>query len=187
MELEKDEVIDFSGENFNKYSISCSVGLLIILSIALVNFILIFLFPGTYISTYISLGLIFIFVLYYSYMLMRNPGKLRKFSISNEEIEFLLPNIPLFRIFWSEFEEIEIRMRKFNYKPYCRYEFHFIYRDSDNIINLSLFDFHKEKIDEILVLIKDYAKKMKKKFKAIKETNISGIILQENFKIKVKK
>ena len=186
MELEKDEVIDFSGENFNKYSIPCSVGLLIILSIALVNLFMLFLFPGTYISIYISLGLIFIFVLYYSYILIRNPGKLRKFSISNEQIEILLPNIPYFRIGWSEFEELEIRMRKFSYKPYCRYEFHFINRDSDNTIDLSLFDFNKEKIGEILVLLKKYATKMKKNFKAIKETNISGVILQENFKIQVK-
>jgi hypothetical protein len=186
MELEKDEIIDFTGENFNKYSMSCSAGLLMILLIAVVNICLMFLFPGTDISTYISIGIIVIFVLYYSFTITKNPGKIRKFSISTEEIEILLPNTPYFRISWSEFEELEITMRKFSYKPYCRYEFHFINQDTEKNIDVSLFDFHKEKIDEILVLLKNYSIKMKKKFKAIKETNVSGIILQENFKIQPK-
>ena len=53
MELEKDEVIDFSGESFNKKSIPCSVGLITMLLVALINMFLMFLFPGTFISTFV--------------------------------------------------------------------------------------------------------------------------------------
>jgi hypothetical protein len=183
MELEKDEVIDFSGETFNKKSIPCSIGLIMILLVALTNLCLMYIFPGTYISTYISLAIIIVFVLYYYYILTQNPGKIRKFTVSVEEIEILLPTTPYFNICWTEFENIEIRMRKFSYKPYCRYGLHFINQNSERSISLSLSDFHKEKIDQILILLKDYAGRMKKKFTAVKETNISGIIQVENFKI----
>jgi hypothetical protein len=183
MNLEKDEVIDFSGENFNRKSIPCSVSLIILLVIALINIFLMFSFPGTYFSTYISIAILVVFVLYYSYVLTKNPGKIRKFSISHQEIVVFLPNTLTFMISWSEFEKIEIRKIEFNYKPYCRYEFHFLNQESDKSFELSLFDFHKEKIDEILVLIKVHAKKMDKEFKSVKETNVSGIILQEDFKI----
>lgn len=183
MNLEKDEVIDFSGENFNRKSIPCSVSLIILLVIALINIFLMFSFPGTYLSTYISIAILVVFVLYYSYVLTKNPGKIRKFSISHEEIAVFLPNTLTFIISWSEFEKIEIRKIEFNYKPYCRYEFHFLNQESDKSFELSLFDFHKNKIDEILILIKVHAKKMNKEFKSVKETNVSGIILQEDFKI----
>ena len=74
-------------------------------------------------------------------------------------------------------------MSKFSYKPYLRYEFHFINKDYDRSFNLSLFDFHKQKLKEILVLTKVYAKKMNKDFRSVIETNVSGVILLEDFKI----
>ena len=49
------EVVDFSGEEFNKRSVPCSVGLLIMLTVALINIFLMVFFPGTYISLYVSL------------------------------------------------------------------------------------------------------------------------------------
>lgn len=185
MEKEPDrvEVIDFIGEEFNKRSVPCSVGLLIMLTVALVNLFLMVFFPGTYISLYVSLIIIGGFVLYYSFILTQNPGKIRKFSISVENIEIILPNISFFRIKWSEFEKLEIRMRKFNYKPYYQYELHFMNRDFDKVVKLSLLDFHKVKVDQILVLLKNFSKIMKKEFAAVKVTNISGIIQVENFKI----
>jgi len=70
-----------------------------------------------------------------------------------------------------------------NYKPFCVYEIHFINQDSDKSLYLSVFDFHKEKIDQILLLLKNYATRMNKKFNTFKETNISGVILREDFKI----
>ncbi len=182
-EPDKVEVIDFFGEQFNKRSVPCSLGLLIMLIVALANMFIMISFPGTYISVYISLVIIAGFVLYYSYILTKNPGKLRKFSISNKEIEITVPETSFFRIYWHEFEKLEIRKWEFNYKPFCRFELHFLNLDSDKVVNLSLLDFHKENINKILVLLKNYAKMMKKEFAALKETNIAGVILVENFKI----
>ncbi|MFX1298433.1 MAG: hypothetical protein ACFFD2_26705 [Promethearchaeota archaeon] len=185
MEQEPDEVevIDFFGQKFNKRSVPCSVLFLIMLITAIVNIFIMVLYPETYFSVYISLIVFAGFVLYYSYVVKKNPGKIRKFSISKEDIEFIIPNSVPFRINWSEFEKLEIRKKEFNYRPYYRYEFHFIYNDSDKVVNVSLLDFQKKNLDKILALIKNSAKIMKKDFAAVKETNISGIVLLENFKI----
>lgn len=183
MAQEKEEIIDFFGKGFNKYSILCSVGLLIILIMTLVNVISLILFPRSFISTYISLAIIGAFFVYYSYLLTKNPGKIRKFSISYQEIEMILPNKPYFRINWNEFSELEVIIKEFNYKPFRMYEFHFINQNSYKSFYLTASDFHKEKIIQILSLLKEYAKRMKKKYKSFKETNISGVFLRENFKI----
>jgi len=183
MELEKDEVIDFSGEKFSSFSIPCPVGLFIMFFVAIVNMIIMVTFPGTFFSIYISLGIIVVFVLYYSYVLTQNPGKIRKFSISVVEIEITLPNIPIFTIKWTEFEKIEIRMKKLEFKPFCRYEFHFINQEADKMLDVNLFHFQKEKIDQILQLLKDYSNRMNKEFKAVQETIVSGIIEVEDLKI----
>ena len=183
MELEKDEIIDFSGEKFSRFSIPCSLGLFIMLFVAIVNLIIMVTFPGSFYSIYISLGIIVVFVLYYSYILTQNPGKIRKFSISEEEIEIILPNIPIFVIKWTDFEQVEIRMKKLEFKPFYRYEFHFKNNDSDELIDLNLFHFHKEKIDQMLQLLKDYSKRMNKEFSAVQETIISGIIEVKDLKI----
>lgn len=180
---DKVEVIDFFGEKFSKRSVPCSVILLIMLIAAIANVFIMILYPGTYISLYISLMMVTGFVLYYSYVAKKNPGKIRKFSISSEDIEIILPNSAPVRIFWSEFDKLEIRKKEFNYRPYCRYELHFIYNDSDKVVNVSLLDFQKKNLEKILVLLKSFAKIMKKEFAAVKETNISGVILLENFKI----
>ncbi len=177
------EIIDFCGEEFNKRSLPCSVGLLIMLLIAIINMIIMVIYPGTYTSLYISLAIIAGFVLYYSYIIAQNPGKIRKFTICTEDIELVLPNISCFKIKWTEFKKLEIRMRKFNYKPYCIYELHFINLDTDKVVKLSLSDFHKVKIEEIMVLLKNFSKIMKKEFLAVRETNISGIIQVEQLKI----
>lgn len=180
---EKVEIIDFFGEEFNKRSLPCSVGLLIILIVALANLYVMILYPGTYVSIFISLIVIVGFVLYYSYILAKNPGKIRKFSISTEYIEIILPDDSLFRINWPEFEKLEIRKKEFNYKPYCRYELHFMDGDMDKSVSICLLDFQKNNLDKILVSLKNFAQIMKKEFTAVKETNISGVILLENFKI----
>ncbi len=180
---EKIEIIDFSGEKFDRISIPCSVGLAIMILIVSINFLVMFLFPGSYVSIYVSLVIIISLVLYYSYVLTQNSGTIRKFSISTENIELILPNIPIFTITWSKLEKIEIRLRKLDFKPYYRYELHFINQKSEKTCNISMLDFHKEKIDQILLLLKHYAQRMKKNFTAVKETNISGVTLVENLKI----
>ncbi|MFX1328893.1 MAG: hypothetical protein ACFE91_12265 [Promethearchaeota archaeon] len=183
MESDKVEILDFSGENFNKIAIPCSVCVIIIFLISILNIYLMIAFPGTFISVFVSLILVFIFILYYSYIIKKDPGKLRRFSISSEKIEIELPHIPIFTIFWNEFKKVEIRLREFTCQPYKGYEFHFSNQESDKVCSVSLMDFHKEKIKQILTLLKDFSRCMKKEFVAVKETNVSGIYLLENFKI----
>ncbi len=153
---DKVEVIDFFGEKFNKRSVPCSVVLLIMLMATLANIFAMILYPGTYFSLYISLLIITGFVLYYSYVAKKNPGKIRKFSISTEDIEITLPNSAPVRIYWSEFEKLEIRKKEFNYRPYCRYELHFMYGDSDKVVNVSLLDFQKKKFRENFSITEEF-------------------------------
>jgi len=180
---DKVEIIDYFGEKFNKRSVPCSLVLILLLILALINIFIMVIYPDTYFSLYITLIIVVASLMYYSYIASKNPGKIRKFSISSENIEIILPRTPLFLIFWSEFEKLEITKREFNYKPFYRYEFHFIHDDSERVVNISLLDFQKINLEKILVLLKNFANIMKKNFVAIKETNISGVILQENFKI----
>ena len=182
-EPDKVEIIDLSGEDFKTYSIPCSISVLIVIIIGSINILMIFLFPGSYTSIFISIAVITGFIVYYCYFYSHNTGKIRKFTISNESIEIILPNISPFKINWSRFDKIEVRVRKLDFKPFYRYEFHFIYKESDINCNISLLDFHKEKLDQILLLLKEYAIRMKKEFNAFKETNVSGVILVENLNL----
>ena len=178
------EVIDFSGEKFSKYSIPCSVLLLLIFLLAVINVTLMFLFPRSLISTLMSLGIIAIFVLYYYYVATKNPGKIRKFSISSEEIELSVPDSPLFLIQCKEFDKIEVKLKSFNFKPYLKCGFHFINEQSEKkTFNFTLYDFPKKKVDHILILTKNYAEKLGKVFTAVKEKEISGIYQVENLNI----
>jgi len=180
MESDKVDIIDFSGEKFNKISIPCPVSLALIVLLVLINSFL--LIPGTFISVFVSLIIFFICGLFYYYIVVKNPG-IRKFSISTEEIEIFIPNIPIFLIHWSEFKKIEIKLEQLNSKPFSIYELHFVNQDSERAFNLSLSDFHKEKLDQILLLLKEYARRMRKEFTAVKETIISGVYLVEKLDI----
>ncbi|MFX0136303.1 MAG: hypothetical protein ACFFDN_21865 [Candidatus Hodarchaeota archaeon] len=182
MESDNIDIIDFSGEKFNKISIPCSVSLFLILLLVLLNLFLSILFPWTFISIFTSLIIILIFGLYYYYVMSKNPG-IRKFSISTEKIEIIIPKLHPFLIFWSDFNKIEIKLKKFNYEPFYIYELHFIHQNSDKSFNLSLSEFPKEKINQILLLLKNYAKRIGKQFTATQETWISGVYLVENLKI----
>jgi len=180
MESDKEEIIDFSGENFKKISMPCSVSLSAIVFLVLLNIFLMFSYP--YISVFVSLVIISIFFVYYYYVVTKNPG-IRTFSINDEYIKIVIPSIPIFQISWPEFEKLEVKLKKFDLEPFHVYELHFIHQDSERTFNLSLSDFHKEKIDQILRLLKNYAIKMGKQFTAKKETRISGVVLIENLKI----
>ncbi|MFX1502218.1 MAG: hypothetical protein ACFFDH_14745 [Promethearchaeota archaeon] len=182
MESKKVEIIDFSGEKFTKISIPCSVSLVLILILIILNLFLTFLFPRSSISIFVSLIIIFVYCMYYSSILNKNPG-IRKFSISLEEIEIIVPKMPEFLISSLDFEKLEIRLKKLKYKPFLIYELHFIQKNSERVVNLSLFEFSKEKLDQILRLLKDYIIRMGKQFTAVKETWVSGVVLVENLKI----
>ncbi|UCD01679.1 MAG: hypothetical protein JSV23_01245 [Promethearchaeota archaeon] len=182
MESDKVEIIDFSGEKFNNISIPWPVSLVLIILLVILNIFLMVSFPGTFISIFVSLIILCAFGLYYSYSITKNPG-FRKFSISSKEIEIIVPKKPNFLIYWSEFKKVEIRLKRFNTEPFYIYELHFINQESDRTFNLSLSEFPKKKIDQILLLIKDYTKKIGKQFTAVKEKWISGVVLVENLKI----
>ncbi|MFX0105481.1 MAG: hypothetical protein ACFE75_08320 [Candidatus Hodarchaeota archaeon] len=177
MESDKVNIIDYSGEQFNKISIPYPFFLVLIVTLVLINIFL--LIPGSFISVFVSLIILFLCGIFYYYNVIKNPG-IRKFSISMEEIEINIPNMPFFIIYWSEFKKIEIKLIELNSKPFTLYEVHFINHNSERVFKLSLSEFHKEKLDQILLLLKEYAKKMKKEFSAVKETMISGVYLVEN-------
>ncbi|MFX0081027.1 MAG: hypothetical protein ACFE94_04665 [Candidatus Hodarchaeota archaeon] len=183
MEIEKKDIFDFSGENFSKLTISCKIIFVIILSIASLNIVLMVAFPESQITTYVSIGLIVIFILYYYYVATKSPGKLRKFSISSECIEILIPYRTNFLIYWGEFEKIEVRLKIVEFKPFMVYNFHFFNHKSEKKVSVSLYDFHKDKIIEFLKILREYAYNMEKEFIAVKETKISGVYLVEDLEI----
>ena len=188
VESDRVEIIEFSGEQFSKHSFPCSVLLILSFFLVVINFTLMFLFPRTLISTFLSLGIIAIFLFYYYCGAAKNQGKIRKCIISSEDIEISIPEKPSFLITWAEFEEIEVRLKSFNFEPYFKYEFHFIKRksektESEKTFSFSLWDFSKKRADQILVLTKNYARKLGKSFTAVKEIMISGIYQVENLKI----
>jgi hypothetical protein len=183
MESEKKEIYDFSGEEFKKLTIPCWFIFVMVLLIAFLNIFSMVLFPASQIVTYISLGLIVIFIMYYFYIVTKSPGKLRKFSISRKSIEILIPYKHKFLIYWVDFEKIEIRLKILKFKPFLVYNLHFISHNSEKKVSISLNDFHKGKIIEFLRILREYAYFMEKEFKAVKENNVSGIYLVENLEI----
>ena len=105
------------------------------------------------------------------------------FSISDKEIEFFFPKISYFRISWPEFKKIEIILKKFDIKPFHIYEINFIGKDSQKNFSFSLSDFQREKIEKILFYLKEYARKMRKNFRAVKEIEVSGVIIVEDLEV----
>ncbi|KKK44326.1 hypothetical protein LCGC14_0960490 [marine sediment metagenome] len=180
MESGTTEIIDFSGEKFSNFAIPCWVPLLLIFLIAIFDFYFMMAFSGSTIAILLSIVLIIIFFLYYSYVAAKSPGKLRKFSISNDDIRILLPQKPLFSIKWSEFEKIEIRLKKLQLKPFNIYQFYFFDNLKEQKITISLNDFHIDKITEILNVMKEYAMFMKKEFSSVKETVVFGVYFIED-------
>lgn len=182
MVSDKIEIIDFSGEDFSLISIPCSVSLPITCFLVILNTIFMVSFPGSPITIILSLFLIMIMVFYFVSW-VNNPAKLRKFSISEVSIEITLPHVSRFHKFWSEFDKIEVRLKYLDIKPYRAYELYFIRDNSEDCFIISLLDFHKEKIKEILLLLKDYSQRMNKTFSAVKERMISGIVEVEDLNI----
>ncbi len=182
MVSDKIEIIDFSGENFSLFSVPCSISLSITCFLIILNFVFMVAFPGSSITIILSLVLILILVLYFISW-VNNPAKLRKFSISEDIIEIVLPNVSRFHKYWSEFDKIEVRLRFLDIKPYRAYVLYFIRDNSEDCFIISLLDFHKEKINEILALLKKFSRRKNKTFSAVKERMISGIVEVEDLNI----
>ncbi|MHA2006360.1 MAG: hypothetical protein ACXABO_09065 [Promethearchaeota archaeon] len=183
MGSERIEIVDFSGEKFSNLSIPCWVITVIVSIIVILEIYLTIMFPGSNTILLLSIGLIFVFILYFFYVINKSPGKLRRFSISTQDIEFTLPYNPQIIISWSDFEKIEVKLKEIDIKPFYVYHFHFLCRDSEKKVIISLLDFHKEKITEILKILKKHALLMKKEFSAVKETSVSGVYLIEELEI----
>ena len=182
MGSDKIEIIDFSGENFSLFSIPCSISLPITCFLIILNFVFMVAFPGSPITIILSLFIILILVLYFVSW-VNNPAKLRKFSISEEIIGIILPNVSRFHKNWSEFDKIEVKLKVLEIKPYRAYVLYFIRDNSEDCFTISLLDFHKEKINEILAHLKEFSRRKNKTFNAVKERMISGIVEVEDLNI----
>ena len=96
MQSERTEIVDFSGEKFSNFTIPYWVVIIVILIIAISDAYLVIVYPESPYTIILSIVLILIFIFYYSTVATNSLGKLRKFSISYEEIEFTLPRTPRF-------------------------------------------------------------------------------------------
>lgn len=183
MDSDKKEVIDFSGEKFTNFAIPCWIVIFIVPALAIFDFYLMIQTPDSPLATLISISLILIFIFYYYYVATKSPGKLRKVSISYEEIIVTVPQKPQFLINWSEFEKIEVKLKILNLKPFSVYHFHFCNDTTEKDFTLSLNDFHKSKINEILKILREHAFIMNKEFIALRETEVSGVNFIEDLEI----
>jgi hypothetical protein len=183
MESDKTEIVDFSGEKFSKFKIPCWIIFVIGPLLALFNVYLMIKSPESSVPTLISIGIILIFVLYYYYVVTKSPGTLRKVSISYEEIIVTLPEKPQFIIQWSEFDKIEVKLRKLSLKPFNVYHFYFFNEKTEKKFTINLNDLPKAKIIEILKVIREYAYTLNKEFNAIREVEVSGVYFIEDLEI----
>jgi hypothetical protein len=182
MQSERTEIVDFSGEKFSLFTVPCGVSLTVILIIISVLTYLSIMYPGFLSAILFTIIIFSIFILYYYSVATKSLGKLRRFSISYENIELTLPYTFPFFVKWSEFEKIEIALIKLEMKPFNAFRFKFIGNNSEKEVTISPLDFHREKINEIIKIVGEYVVLMDKKFSIIKETNVSGVFIRERFK-----
>jgi hypothetical protein len=176
------EIIDFNGEKFNLINLKCWMIILIISVISALVYLLYLILYPVYSVFFVSIFFVILFVLYRENM-TSSKGMLRKFSISDLEIEFLIPHKPQFVIMWNDFDSIEIILKVIDIKPFNKYEICFLSNVNRTCFDLTLYDFNREKIKEILFILKEQALLRAKKFKAVKERLISGIYLVEDLGI----
>ena len=181
MQNERIEIVDFSGEKLSSFTIPRWVVIVVIPLIIFLDIIFFILSPKSPYTILLSIVLISTFILYCYSVITKSSGKLRKFSISLENIKVTLPDSPLFIVSWSEFEKIEITLKILELKPFKVYRYQFIGKNSEKQVTISLFDFHKEKIKEIQKALKKFAILMEKEFSVVKETNVSGVYFIEDF------
>lgn len=180
---ERIDIVDFSGEKFSNFSLPCWILVVLVPTIAILSTYLMVKYPGSTVASLLSIALIAIFILYYYFISTKSPGKLRRFSITLTQIEIILPDKPQFFIRWTDFDKIEIKLKKLDLKPFNVYHFNFKGTNSEKKTSISLLDFQKVKIKEILKSLKESALLMKKEFTAVKETLVSGIYLIEDLDI----
>ena len=176
------EIIDFHGEKLSFINIRFTTIFIFVVIFAVIwYFIFIGLLPFP-MEVYIVLGIIIIAILLVSSGLSTR-GMLRRFFISDLVIEFLLPPMNQFRIYWNDFDKITVTLKILDIKPFNVYNIKFIGGDQEKVMNVGLQDFKKENLKEILTLLKVNAKLHKKQFKAKKEKIVSGIYIVEDLDI----
>jgi len=176
------EIIDFRGEKLSLLNIRYSTIFIITVILALIGY---FIFLGLVpfpMEVYVVLGILIVIILVISSALSTR-GMLRKFSISNLTIEIFLPAMEQFTVYWNDFDKIHVALKILDVKPFNIYNIKFIGGSQEKVINVGLQDFKKEKLIEILSLLKFYAKIHKKQFKATKEKIVSGIYIVEDLDI----
>ncbi|MFX1593232.1 MAG: hypothetical protein ACFFCL_11110 [Promethearchaeota archaeon] len=134
--------------------IFASIGVIIIIGglIALLALIIIWIIIG--------LTMIPIFKVF-----LHGTSKLRKFIISDNFIQILVPPNPLFQVNWSDFDIIELKIpSKYDKKTVKIHELNFIGENFQQSFKIFYGrDFYR-KFSEIIEILKEYTIKKKKKF-----------------------
>ena len=177
----KFEIIDFSGEKMSLFTLQCSTILLICLILTIIGFFLNIVFYPSLFALFISIGIIIVFLICSS--ISGHQGMLRKFTISESIIEFLLPTKDPFTIKWSQIDEIKVRSKILNVNPFQFFEITFLGEKIQAKINLNLKDFERENLKKILKALKIETIGRKKKFSATKEELVSGIFIVDDLDI----
>jgi hypothetical protein len=93
----------------------------------------------------------------------------RTFTLTDEYIEFHVPPVPVFKIAWSDFDEISITERK-EYHEMLRYSDTYLAiafkgKSIDKVFGLDVGrGFHRKNLDSILATIKENAVKKGKRY-----------------------
>lgn len=181
---EKDgiEIIDFYGEKLSLINIRYSTIFFVFVILAVIWYLIFLGFLPFPMEVFVVLGILIIVILFVANSLSTR-GMLRRFFISDLLIEFLLPPMDQFTIYWNDFNKIKVTLKILNIKPFNIYNIKFIGKNQEKVINVGLQDFKKEKIKEILNLLKTHAKIHKKQFNATKEKIVSGIYIVDDLEI----
>ncbi len=113
-------------------------------------------------------GIFISVLLIITYFPLRGNAKIRKFTLSEEGIELNIPHKPLFQITWAEFDIIIVISHYLNGKSgeqNVSYELRFFDKNEKLIRKISLRinrDFSKEKIEKILLALKNNAHSLNK-------------------------
>jgi len=132
------------------------------------------LLPTLILIIWVVVGLSF----FWFYGILKGYTKTRKFKISEIEIAFSIPNKPLFKIKWSEFDSIHINTVRFSdapgiFGPSTHFELSFVKGDSKRIFEfVTNKHFHKKKvIPQILLNLKRFALNMDKELRFLTVNN----------------
>ena len=142
---------------FLSIMIFASISILIIIGGLIAFFALIII--------WIIIGL---FIIPISKIVLRGTSKLRKFIISDNFIQILVPPKPIFQVSWSDFDLIELKIHSLRSKKSVKmYELIFIGEDFQQSFKILYGKDFYRKFFEIIELLQECAHKKKIKFLVI--------------------